>query len=112
MQLPEYVRNNPNVKSIIDLATRKRAVRSARKNITEHQVHQVEKHLQALREELVDADRDLQEIDNWIGTARNFFLQAPIDASPGWVGAGNFQVDSSNAVQSDASSSTKSSVDS
>lgn len=60
---------------IMDIACTQRAERSARKQAAEQQVHVVEERLQALRQELFDAEKDLQEVNETINALRDRLLQ-------------------------------------
>lgn len=77
LALPEYLRQNQNVMNIMSLVRSKRAERSVLKHLAENRVRLCEGHLEALRKELLDADKNLQEVDKCISNLRQAFLQAP-----------------------------------
>lgn len=62
---------------VINLASRRRAEQYTRKCIAEHNVRLCEEKLRELREELVDAGRNLQEIEMSIHTLHDLIRRAP-----------------------------------
>ena len=73
MHLPEHIRTNCNVMTIMDL----QAEWSGRKHAAAQRVRLGEEHLEALRGELLEADRNLQEVDGYVDILRSFIRQTP-----------------------------------
>lgn len=60
----------------METARATRADLSVRKYNAEYRVRSCEEQLQVLRQELLDADRNLQEVDNYIAAVRYAAMQA------------------------------------
>ena len=72
MHLPDDIRTNQNFIWIMDL----KAERLARKHTVGHRVRLCEQQLQALRNELSEADRDLQQVENGLNMFFDFIQRA------------------------------------
>ena len=75
--MPVHLRDNLNVMRIMDIAHGRRIHRYTRKRAIEHRVRQCEQHLRDLREELLAAEADVEEVDRDMSILRNFFEQHP-----------------------------------
>jgi hypothetical protein len=83
MQFPDHIRNNPNFKSIVELAHSARAKHSARRHVAQHRVRLCEERLQRLRQELLDEDRNLKDVEDHIVAVRDLLLKAPTASQHG-----------------------------
>lgn len=77
MHFPDDIRTNQNFISIMDL----KAERFARKHAAGHRVRLCEEHLEALRNELLEADRDLQQVESSLDMLWDFIQRAPSPAN-------------------------------
>jgi hypothetical protein len=77
LQLPDYLRHNQNAINIMNLARRRRVEQTTKKYVTEHRIRLCKEHLCALREELLDADKDLQEVERNIVILHDLFWRTP-----------------------------------
>lgn len=59
------------------MASGRRLERTTRKFIVEGQVRSAEQHLEALRQELLETDRDLEEIETSMKTLHDLIRQTP-----------------------------------
>lgn len=91
--------------NVISLARSKRAEQSVRKQFAERRIHLCEENLQALQQELLDADRSLQEVDSYITGLRETFQQnAPlVTANPLNSGSASSTLPSYPAYESEPS---------
>lgn len=72
--LPEYILRNSHAMQIIQMASEKRLEETTRRFIVEGRVRSAEQHLEALRQELMETDRNLQEIEDSIRTLHDLVL--------------------------------------
>jgi hypothetical protein len=80
---------------IMDNARAKRAKQSARKQTAERQVRAAEDHMRILRQELLDAERALQEgEDDNIST-----MEAPPRVRAKFIGGANMMLDHSDSSE-------------
>lgn len=70
----------------MNLAHGKRAEYSSRKSIVEHRIRLCEEQLDALRRDLLAADRELQEVEGTITTLRDLIMRTPISQIDTWDG--------------------------
>jgi hypothetical protein len=94
---------------MIRLADNKKAVQYARKYAVEHRVRLCEEHLQTLRQELLNADRDIEEVNSCIEMLRNL-VPPPVNISPNLEGT-SLGYPSSTLYHSDDSASDDSASD-
>ena len=81
LQLPEQLElKNEDIANILDNAHSTRTLRSIRRQIAAHRVHQCENSLRLLREDLQLADKDLEEADSSIGMLQSLIQQYPVAA--------------------------------
>lgn len=75
MQLPSHLRENETVLKMMGIVWDKRATVSRRRNTAAHRLELCEEHLEHLRHELLDADRDLAQVEKDVVILRNIFVQ-------------------------------------
>jgi anti-sigma-K factor RskA len=80
MSLPDHLLANNYVVGIMTLACTKRTEQSARQHVAAHRVRVCEETLRDLREDLLEANRNLIEVESDIDTLRGLFLQLPATA--------------------------------
>jgi len=69
--IPDNIRSNHNFRTIMEL----RVERFALKHVAEHRVRLGEEHLLGLRQELLEADRNFQEVKEAVATLRESIFQ-------------------------------------
>ena len=82
-RLPELVQQKPSQLSILQVALNRRAQRAAVKADAERRVHLCEDHLKTLRQELSDAERELEVIERNVRDWQDYLSEggSSIDAS-------------------------------
>ena len=78
--LPDSIRTNQNVIAILDIQEEQ----SARKQVIEQRVRSCEEHLQTLRNELLQTDKNLQDVEGCVDILRSFLLQVPSPVQMPW----------------------------
>jgi hypothetical protein len=63
---------------VIRMASQRKLEHTTRRFIAEGRVHTAEQHLEALRQELMDADKDLQEIETSMRTLHDLIRRTPV----------------------------------
>jgi DNA-binding transcriptional MerR regulator len=104
VRLPDYLRRKPSLASIAQIAYERRARRTAAKEDAEHRVHLCEEQLQNLRQELSDAERELQEVESNVLAWQKFFSEFDLDVDGGH-GETSTAIDRNVDVDIDASGS-------
>jgi chromosome segregation ATPase len=75
--LPEYLRKTQQLMDVLDAARIRRAEKSAQKQAAELRVRLGEEHMTTLRQELLEAERDLQDANDTVSTLQRSFMEAP-----------------------------------
>ena len=99
----------------MDLVRSIRAERTVQKRTVEHRIHLCEKHLEALRKELLDADKDIEDVENCVLAVRDFLLRAvpDVEVSSGGLESEEGRIPPSTVLyHSDGSDSDSSSISS
>jgi len=99
----------------MDLVRSIRAERTVQKRTVEHRIHLCEKHLEALRKELLDADKDIEDVENCVLAVRDFLLRAvpDVEVSSGGLESEEGRIPPSMVLyHSDGSDSDSSSISS
>lgn len=86
------------------MVSEKRMQRTTRKFIAEGRVRSAEEHLEALRQELVEADKDLQEIETSLRTLHDLIQQTPAPEENNGPQLSLYHSDESDATGSESSS--------
>lgn len=80
-QLPDQLRDNSHIKDIINLAHRNQVERSAQKYPVGPPVKLSEERWGDLRQELMGAEGNSQEVEDCIGILRGLFLQSAVSTN-------------------------------
>lgn len=102
MQLPSHLRDK-NVENVMRLARDRRRDRSVQRDIAAHKVQLCEERMRTLREELLNADRDLRGVDDDIAGLRNLFLQTSAINMPSPGEGAIYESDDASSSNSDIS---------
>jgi hypothetical protein len=68
IQIPDDLRQDSNIRRIMNFACTQKADRYTRKNVAEHQVRYYEAQLETSRQELLEAERGVEEIESTVET--------------------------------------------
>jgi hypothetical protein len=79
VRLPDYLQREPSLASIAQVAYERRARRAAVKENAERRVQSCEAQLQIFRQQLSDAERELQEVESNVHGWQTFFSQFAIE---------------------------------
>jgi hypothetical protein len=85
IQIPDDLRQDSNIRRIMNFACTQKADRYTRKNVAEHQVRYYEAQLETSRQELLEAERGVEEIESTVETLIDTIRQWIVVSTPNFV---------------------------